>query len=84
MTPHPPAPPRRSPTTGNPKSRTPECVYLSLTVDSIPEAERSHSLLADGGQIFMPLQETFFAHRFSMFRDTFGTSWMIIHERPAP
>jgi PhnB protein len=59
-------------------------VYLSLTLDSISEAERVHNLLADGGQIFMPLQETFFAHRFSMLRDKFGTSWMIIHERPTP
>jgi PhnB protein len=59
-------------------------VYLSLTVDSIAEAERIHHLLADGGQIFMPLQETFFAFRFSMLRDKFGTSWMIIHERPEP
>jgi PhnB protein len=57
-------------------------VYLSLNLDSTPEAERVHSLLAEGGQIFMPLQETFFAHRFSMLRDKFGTSWMIIHERP--
>jgi len=30
------------------------------------------------------MQETFFARRFSMLRDKFGTSWMIIHERPAP
>jgi PhnB protein len=59
-------------------------VYLSLTVDSIAEAERIHNLLADGGQIFMPMQETFFAFRFSMLRDKFGTSWMIIHERPMP
>jgi PhnB protein len=29
------------------------------------------------------MQETFFAHRFSMLRDRFGTSWMILHERPA-
>jgi PhnB protein len=58
-------------------------VYLSLTVPSIDEAERTHALLADGGQIFMPMQETFFAFRFSMLRDKFGTSWMILHERPA-
>jgi PhnB protein len=58
-------------------------VYLSLTVPSTEEAERIHALLADGGQIFMPMQETFFAFRFSMLRDKFGTSWMIIHERPA-
>jgi PhnB protein len=59
-------------------------VYLSLTVNSIDEAERIHALLSDGGEIFMPMQETFFAFRFSMLRDKFGTSWMIIHERPMP
>jgi PhnB protein len=59
-------------------------VYLSYSVDSTPEAERVHALLAEGGQIFMPMQETFFAFRFSMLRDKFGTSWMIIHQRPMP
>jgi len=58
--------------------------YLSLSVDSIEEAERIHALLSDGGQIFMPMEETFFAFRFSMLRDKFGTSWMIICERPMP
>jgi PhnB protein len=57
--------------------------YLSLSVDTIQDAERIHGLLAEGGEVFMPMQETFFAHRFSMLRDKFGTSWMIIHERPA-
>jgi PhnB protein len=33
------------------------------------------------GQIFMPMEETFFAHRFGMLRDRFGTSWMILHEQ---
>jgi PhnB protein len=55
--------------------------YLSLLVDSIPEAERIYALLSDGGQIFMPMEETFFAHRFAMLRDRFGTSWMLLHER---
>ncbi|HXC25118.1 MAG TPA: VOC family protein [Gemmatimonadaceae bacterium] len=59
-------------------------VYLSLTVTSTEEAERIHALLAEGGQIFMPMQETFFAFRFSMLRDRFGTSWMILHDRPMP
>jgi PhnB protein len=59
-------------------------VYLSLIVGSIGEAERVHALLSDGGQIFMPMQETFFAIRFAMLRDKFGTSWMILHERPRP
>ncbi len=56
--------------------------YLSLTIDSIEEAERIYALLAEGGEIFMPIQETFYASRFAMLRDRFGTSWMILHERP--
>jgi len=58
--------------------------YLSLGVDSSAEAERVHAILSEGGEIFMPMQETFFAFRFSMLRDKFGTSWMIIHQRPMP
>ena len=57
-------------------------VYLSMAVDTSNEAERIHALLSEGAEIFMPMQETFFASRFSMLRDKFGTSWMIIHERP--
>jgi len=55
--------------------------YLSLLVDSTDEAERIYALLSQGGQIFMPMEETFFAHRFAMLRDRFGTSWMLLHER---
>lgn len=55
--------------------------YLSMVVDSIEEAERIYALLSEGGQIFMPMAETFFAHRFAMLRDRFGTSWMVLHER---
>jgi PhnB protein len=58
--------------------------YLSLSLDSTNEAERIYGLLSEGGQIFMPMQETFFAFRFAMLRDKFGTSWMLIHERPGP
>ena len=57
-------------------------VYLYLSVDSAEEAERVHKLLAEGGEIYMPMEETFFATRFSMLRDRFGVSWSIIHERP--
>jgi len=59
-------------------------VYMSLSVDSIEEAERVHAVLSDGGEVFMSMQETFFALRFSMLRDKFGTLWMIINERPMP
>jgi Uncharacterized protein conserved in bacteria len=57
-------------------------VYLYLGMDSAEEAERVHNLLAEGGEIFMPMAQTFFASRFSMLRDRFGVSWSIIHELP--
>jgi PhnB protein len=59
-------------------------VYLSLSVDSNEEAERIYALLAEGGEVYMKMEQTFFAHRFGQLRDKFGTSWMIIHERPMP
>lgn len=58
--------------------------YLSLSVDSSEEAERVYKLLTDGGEVFMPIQETFFAFRFAMLRDKFGVLWMLIHDRPMP
>jgi PhnB protein len=59
-------------------------VYLSLAVDSSEEAERIFKLLNEGGEVFMPMAETFFAFRFGMLRDRFGTSWMILHDKPMP
>ena len=59
-------------------------VYLSLSLKSSEEAERMFALLAEGGETFMPMAETFFAYRFGMLRDRFGTSWMIIHEKAMP
>ena len=57
-------------------------VYIYLSVGSTKEAERVHKLLAEGGEIYMPMQETFYATRFSQLRDRFGVLWSIIHERP--
>ncbi len=56
--------------------------YLTLTFDDSSEADRIYALLSEGGQVFMPLDETFFAHRFAMLRDRFGTSWMLLHPKP--
>jgi PhnB protein len=58
--------------------------YLSLNVDSDAEAERIFAALSGGGEVFIPMQETFFASRFAQTRDRFGINWMIMHERPMP
>ncbi len=57
-------------------------VYMYLSLDSPAEAERVHNLLAEGGEVYMPLKETFYATRFSQLRDRFGVIWSIIHELP--
>jgi PhnB protein len=67
-----------------PSAQPMRSAYLSLNVESDGEAERIFSALSEGGEVFMPIQETFFATRFAQLRDRFGLNWMIIHERPMP
>jgi PhnB protein len=66
-----------------PNAQPMRSAYLTLRVDSDPEAERIYAALSEGGEVFMPLQETFFATRFGQLRDRFGLNWMIMRERPA-
>ncbi len=67
-----------------PKAEPMRSAYLTLRMDSDTKAERVFSALSDGGQVLMPIQETFFATRFGQVRDRFGINWMILHERPMP
>ena len=67
-----------------PKAEPMRGAYLSLSVDSDEEAERIYNALTDGGQVFIPMGEQFFAYRFGQFRDKFGINWMVIHEKPMP
>lgn len=61
----------------------PQGFSVSISVNDPAEAERIFNDLADGGTVRMPLQETFWAMRFGMFIDRFGTPWMINCEKPA-
>jgi PhnB protein len=56
--------------------------YLYLAVDSADAADKIYAALADGGEVGMPMVETFFASRFAQLRDRFGTLWTILHPRP--
>jgi PhnB protein len=55
--------------------------YLYLALDSAAETERVYAALAEGGEISMAIQETFFATRFAQLRDRFGVLWRLLHER---
>lgn len=50
---------------------------LSLTPADADEARRLFDALAEGGQVQMPLGETFWSPCFGMVADRFGVSWMI-------
>ncbi|MGE8287075.1 VOC family protein [Stenotrophomonas sp. ATCM1_4] len=55
---------------------------INVDVDSIEEAERVFAALADGGQVQMPLGETFWAHRWGMLVDRYGKPWMVNCMKP--
>jgi len=61
----------------------PEGISVLLSVGAAAEAECIFSTLAENGTVQMPFQETFWALRFGMLVDQFGTPWMINCGRPA-
>lgn len=60
----------------------PQGFCVSIAVDSPAEAERIFKELAEGGTVNMPIGETFWAQRFGMVTDRFGTPWMVNCEKP--
>jgi PhnB protein len=55
---------------------------VTLGTDDPAEAERVFNALAEGGTVAMPFQKTFWAQRFGMCTDRFGTPWMVNCEEP--
>jgi PhnB protein len=62
--------------------KTPQGFRANVAVDTPAEADRIYDALASGGTIAMPIGETFFARRFGMLNDRFGTPWMITCLKP--
>ena len=50
---------------------------LSIQIRSTVEAERIFHELSQGGQVTLPLEQTFWAARFGMLIDRFGIPWQI-------
>ena len=55
---------------------------VTVNVDEPTEADRVFHALAEGGTVRMPIAETFWAKRFGMVTDRFGTPWMVNCEKP--
>ena len=70
-----------------PEEGCPEAVYreptgFAVCIDpgSLAEFDRVYTALAEGARkVPMPPQETFWADRFAMFTDRYGTPWMLNH-----
>ena len=61
----------------------PQGFSIALALNDAAEAERIFKALEEKGVVGMPLQETFWALRFGMVTDRFGTPWSINCEKPA-
>ncbi len=55
----------------------PQGFAVSISPATLEETERVYAALSQGGEIGMPLEETFWAERFAMFKDRYGTPWMV-------
>jgi|SRR5581483_4580250 len=62
-------------------SQKPQGFRVHVGVQSTQDAERIFKALEQGGKVDMPLQETFWAIRFGMVVDRFGTPWMINYSK---
>ena len=55
-------------------------VSLSISADSKEEADKIFNGLAEGGQVTMPMENTFWGSYFGMLKDRFGFNWMISYD----
>ncbi|KMQ70947.1 VOC family protein [Chryseobacterium koreense] len=58
-------------------------ISLSVNTDSKEEADRIFNGLSAGGNVTMPLAETFWGAYFRMWTDKFGIHWMVNYDDPA-
>ncbi len=54
---------------------------LTIAAPDNAEGDRRFNALAEGGEVQMPMAETFFASRFGMVADKFGVGWMVLVEK---
>ena len=59
----------------------PKGITISISLKDPAQAERIYNALSKDGRVTMPFQETFWAVRFGMFVDRYGTPWMINCEK---
>ncbi|HME93002.1 MAG TPA: VOC family protein [Methylomirabilota bacterium] len=56
---------------------SPKGFSVTIQLTDPAEADRIFQRLSDGATVTMPIQQTFWATRFGMLVDRFGTPWMV-------
>jgi len=57
-------------------------VSLSLNFTDPGSIQSTFNSLSEGGQVTMPLQDTFWGATFGMLQDKFGVKWMLNYDKP--
>lgn len=57
-------------------------VSLSLNFDDAGSIQSAFASLSEGGQVTMPLQDTFWGATFGMLQDRYGVKWMLNYDKP--
>lgn len=54
---------------------------LSITCDSVEEADRLFAALGENGKVVMPMQDMFWGDYWGMCTDQFGINWMFSYQK---
>ena len=57
--------------------------YVNFTTPDLAEARRVYDALAEGAEVEMAFEPTFWSPGFGSLRDRFGTLWMVRADQPA-
>ncbi len=57
-------------------------ISVSINTESRAEADKLFNGLSAGGNVMMPMTNTFWGAYFGMFTDKFGISWMVNFDEP--
>ena len=57
-------------------------VSLSLNFTDSGKIQNVFAAMSDGGNVTMPLQDTFWGATFGMLQDRFGVNWMFNYDKP--
>jgi PhnB protein len=57
-------------------------VHLSINCKTEDELNKAFNGLAEGGNVTMPLNDTFWGAKFGMLTDKYGINWMFNYDKP--